>query len=411
VEERPQWDDERGRALVGKYVLIGLTFVDQDENVISQAQRHGRILEADAERGVTVEFVAHGLPWNGEVYRLPPDLRAFADAAPGEYRPRSTGEVVAATRTSLRPGRSKIRVSAPTRPSGERLAPLSRRGSDSTPASRRTERPGDELFRMGRLALVQPRSVRTGFTLPWQRLAVGVSATIAALALLYLAARMTPVFAVRTIEVSGGSQSVRQAVRTAATPLEGKSLVGLDGAALVDALEALPNVRAASYDRAFPSTLRIVVTPEVPLAVLRLGSERWLVSQRGRIIRRYVPDTQERFPRFRLAERASLGPGTFVADETAGVILNALAAAPTKFPARIDRVFLADGELTMELRTPWGAPELRLGEPVDVRAKLAAAAVVVRSLSTDYSASVGYVDVSVPERTVVGPTLDSKVEP
>jgi hypothetical protein len=95
VEETPQWDDERGRALVGKYVLIGLTFVDQDENVISQAQRHGRILEADADRGVTVEFVAHGLPWNGEVYRLPPDLRSFADAAPGEYRLRSTGEVVA----------------------------------------------------------------------------------------------------------------------------------------------------------------------------------------------------------------------------------------------------------------------------------------------------------------------------
>jgi hypothetical protein len=94
VEDTPQWDDERGSALIGKYVLVGLTFVDHDENVISQAQRHGRILEADADRGVTVEFVAHGLPWNGEVYRLPPDLRAFADAPPGEYRLRSTGEVV-----------------------------------------------------------------------------------------------------------------------------------------------------------------------------------------------------------------------------------------------------------------------------------------------------------------------------
>ena len=90
----PRWDDERGGELAGKYVLIGLTFVDQDENVISRAQRHGRILDANVDRGVTVEFVAPGLPWDGEVYRLPPDLRAFADAPRGEYRLRSTGEVV-----------------------------------------------------------------------------------------------------------------------------------------------------------------------------------------------------------------------------------------------------------------------------------------------------------------------------
>jgi cell division protein FtsQ len=255
---------------------------------------------------------------------------------------------------------------------------------------------------MGRLALVQPRSARQGFTLPWQRLALGTVVTIAALALLYLGARMTPVFAVRTIEVTGASQSVRQAVRGAAEPFEGKSLVGLDGGALVDELEALPTVRSASYDRAFPSTLRIFVTPEVPLAVLRLGPDRWLVSQRGRVIRRYVPDPEERYPRFRLAERANVGPGAFVTDETAHVILGTLGAAPARFPARIDKVSLEDGELTMELHASWGDPELRLGEPVDARAKLAAAAVVLRSLAADYPGSVGYVDVSVPERTVVG---------
>jgi hypothetical protein len=38
--------------------------------------------------------VAHGRSWDGEVYRLPPDLRPVTDAAPGEYRLRSTGEVI-----------------------------------------------------------------------------------------------------------------------------------------------------------------------------------------------------------------------------------------------------------------------------------------------------------------------------
>jgi cell division septal protein FtsQ len=37
-----------------------------------------------------------------------------------------------------------------------------------------------------------------------------------------------------------------------------------------------------------------------------------------------------------------------------------------------------------------------------VKVKLAVAAVVLRSLSADERGSVGYVDVSVPERTVVG---------
>jgi cell division septal protein FtsQ len=222
------------------------------------------------------------------------------------------------------------------------------------------------------------------------------------LALLYLAARMTPVFVVRTIEVSGASRSVREAVRGAAEQFEGKSLVGFDGSALVNDLEALPTVRSVSYDRAFPSTLRVFVTPEVPLAVLRLGPDRWLVSQDGRVIRRYIPDRDERFPRFRLSGRVNVGPGTFVSDEAARVILRALAAAPASFPARIETVSLEDGELTMELSATWGDPELRLGDATDLRAKLAAAAVVLRSLAADYRGSVSYVDVSVPERTVVG---------
>ena len=54
------------------------------------------------------------------------------------------------------------------------------------------------------------------------------------------------------------------------------------------------------------------------------------------------------------------------------------------------------------LRAPWGRPQLRLGEPVDVGVKLAAAALVIRSLSADERGSVGYVDASLPERVVVG---------
>jgi cell division septal protein FtsQ len=230
----------------------------------------------------------------------------------------------------------------------------------------------------------------------------GIAAAAAAvLALLYLAARETPLFAVRTVAITGGSEAVRKAVREAAQPVEGESLVALDGKALVRELEALPSVRSASYDRAFPSTLRIFVHPELPLGIVRLGPDRWVVSERGRIIRRYTSDS-ERYPRFRLPGRPNVVPGSYVTDPGAHVVLGALAVVPRNFPVRIQMVRLEGGRLTMDLWAPWGRPELRLGEAVDVQAKLAVAAVVLRSLSADERSSVGYVDVSVPERTVVG---------
>jgi hypothetical protein len=93
-EERPRWDGERARALVGKYALVGVSFLDAEGNLLSQAQRHGRLIEVDEDRGIAIRFVAHGRSWDGEVYRLPPDLRSVADAPAGEYRLRSTGEVI-----------------------------------------------------------------------------------------------------------------------------------------------------------------------------------------------------------------------------------------------------------------------------------------------------------------------------
>ena len=80
--------------LVGKTVLLGLTFTDADGDVIEQTQRHGVIAAADPEDGVSVRFVAPGRPWDGELYRLPPDLRSLRAAPPGAYTLRATGETV-----------------------------------------------------------------------------------------------------------------------------------------------------------------------------------------------------------------------------------------------------------------------------------------------------------------------------
>ena len=55
-------------------------------------------------------------------------------------------------------------------------------------------------------------------------------------------------------------------------------------------------------------------------------------------------------------------------------------------------------------------PELRLGDTTELAAKFAAARAILASLSDSDLASTGYVDVSVPERVVVGSNTQPESE-
>jgi hypothetical protein len=78
-----EWDE-----VVGKYILVGLTYVDGDDQVIRQEQKHGLVVEAN-DSNVTVR------PGGSlEEFSLPPDLEAFELAGEGEYTLRGTGEVI-----------------------------------------------------------------------------------------------------------------------------------------------------------------------------------------------------------------------------------------------------------------------------------------------------------------------------
>jgi hypothetical protein len=88
---QPPFDERRAAALVGKYVLIGLTTYDADGRMLEHRQIHGTIVAIDAAQGIDVQLKGRGY---GETFRLPPDLRPLKRARPGEYRLRSTGEVL-----------------------------------------------------------------------------------------------------------------------------------------------------------------------------------------------------------------------------------------------------------------------------------------------------------------------------
>jgi cell division septal protein FtsQ len=223
------------------------------------------------------------------------------------------------------------------------------------------------------------------------------------LGLLYLGARETPVFALRHVEVAGAPPEVRAQVLRAIDGLRGQSLVALDGKALVRRLEAIPSVRSVGYDRAFPHTLRLVVQPERPLAVVYEGANPWIVSVRGRVIARPLPRVAHGLPRVHMAGQAGLAPGGFVADAATVSVLRALAEAPRRFPLPIHAGRLRDGELTLRLEGAGGTrPELRLGDVSDAALKLRVAALVLRRLTAEERASLAYLDVSLPDRPVVG---------
>jgi hypothetical protein len=88
-DESPEFefDADRAASLIGKSVLVGLTYVDANGDVEEVVQFFGQITSFDEEM-VTIARES------GEDFTLPPAIEAFEEAESGEYSLRSTGEVI-----------------------------------------------------------------------------------------------------------------------------------------------------------------------------------------------------------------------------------------------------------------------------------------------------------------------------
>jgi cell division protein FtsQ len=210
----------------------------------------------------------------------------------------------------------------------------------------------------------------------------------------YAVARETSVFAIRGIQVRGGSPAVAAQVRRALTPILGSSLVGVDGASVLRRVEALPTVVRASYDRAFPHTLRVTVVPERPVAVLRNGSAAWLVSVRGRVVGPLDRRADSALPRIWLPASTRIRAGQMLGPAQGGAAAAAVGHAGS-FVRQILTAASAHGVLVFGLRS---GVQLRLGARSHLQLKLAVAA---RALPL-VPAGTTFLDVSVPGRPVSG---------
>jgi cell division protein FtsQ len=227
------------------------------------------------------------------------------------------------------------------------------------------------------------------------RRSLGVGLGVLAVALGgYLIARETSLFAVDRIEVTGASPRVAGEVRQALGSVLGRPLVGLDGSAVLRKVDALPTVVRASYDRAFPHTLRITVVPEIPAAVLRRGPASWLVSARGRVMEPLPSSAVPRLPRIWLSTRTPVRTGAEVGANGGAVAARAVGLAGA-FAARVASASDSNGALVFRLRS---GVQLLLGDAADVKLKVAVAARVLAVLPSGST----YLDVSSPGRPVSG---------
>ena len=91
MESHPVWDETLADRLVGKVLLVGLTYLSADGSVLNQEQFYGTVVSVHSRRGIGLVLAGQRA---GEEYTLPPDTRSVEVAASGEYRLRATGEAV-----------------------------------------------------------------------------------------------------------------------------------------------------------------------------------------------------------------------------------------------------------------------------------------------------------------------------
>jgi cell division septal protein FtsQ len=241
-------------------------------------------------------------------------------------------------------------------------------------------------------------------------LAVGFGLLTAALAL-YAGARGTGVFAVREVRVESVPPAQARLVGEALVGLEGRSLLEIDQDEIQRRLDKLPHVHLLGYDRAFPNGLRVQVSVERAVAVLRRGSDRWLVSAEGRVLRPLERPLRRPLPVVWLRRSVEPEVGAILrASEPARAVraVAAVRAADGSLGRRVWYVKVGEtGLLTAVLHDHF---EIRLGTGAELPLKLAVARRVLARLRRE-DALAAYLDVSVPTRPVVGETLESQLEP
>ena len=84
-----EWDDAFAEALIGKTLLVGLTFLDADEHLIERQQVFGTVEICDPLDGISIRDHR-----TSELFTIAPILGAIEYGDPGIYQLSDTDEIV-----------------------------------------------------------------------------------------------------------------------------------------------------------------------------------------------------------------------------------------------------------------------------------------------------------------------------
>ena len=85
------WDAAKADDLIGRLVLVGITYLDPSGEETGRAQFFGHVASADADAGILLKLAGSR---DGDRVTLPPDLSALEPAELGIYTLSTTQETV-----------------------------------------------------------------------------------------------------------------------------------------------------------------------------------------------------------------------------------------------------------------------------------------------------------------------------
>lgn len=228
----------------------------------------------------------------------------------------------------------------------------------------------------------------------WRRraLALGVVG-VALVAGYFLWFRDSSLVSVDEVAVEGATTSPDEVEVALTQAAEGMSTLNVDEDALARSVAGFPTVASIGVDARPPHKLTVTVNERLPVAQAKIDGDRVAVSADGYLLPGFQVEGAKLPP---LDEDAAAAPGGLLDAEGA-----AQAAAVGSAPDELgDRITGAEwdpdrGGVVIDLE---GAPELRFGDGERAEDKWKAAVAVLSSAE----GAPGYVDVSVPERSVSG---------
>lgn len=210
------------------------------------------------------------------------------------------------------------------------------------------------------------------------------------------------VFSASRVVVAGGTGAVDAQVQAiVSADVAGRSLMQVDAGSLAARLDAIPAVRSARVDRAFPHTVAVTIVMERPVAFVRAGKTGYVVSSDGRVLRT-TATAPKHLAKLVLPAGPAATPGHTIDTGPMRAALTVLAAAPRSFPRAIARIKGVTSGPGGVVATFGHRLHIRLGDTTRLPLKLRVAALVLSKMGDSIRRSVAYVDVSSPARPTIG---------